>query len=238
MLQPAPYRIYPCGDHAVTIELGDAIDLTVNEKVMALFGYVKAAQITGVQDVIPSYHTITLVYDITVLKKQSPASSVYEMMCGELQKAVNAYTATSYTVPRLVKIPVCYDLSLAPDLGSLAASHHLSVAEVIQLHTAKTYRVYMIGFLPGFAYMGSVDDKIITPRKEKPRTKVPAGSVGIAGRQTGIYPLDSPGGWQLIGQTPVQMFTIAKEEPCYLQPGDEVQFYPVSINEFKKLVTT
>lgn len=235
MLHRAPYRIYPCGDHAVTIELGDTIDVAVNEKVISLFRYLKNAGIYGVQDVIPSYHTITLVYDIAFLKKQSPVASVYEMMCGELTKAVNAYTANSKKAARLVNIPVCYDLSVAPDLVSLAASHQLSVEEVVQLHTAKTYRVYMIGFLPGFAYMGSVDEKIATPRKENPRTKVPAGSVGVAGVQTGIYPLNSPGGWQLIGQTPLQIFTITKEEPCYLQPGDEVQFYPVSLNEFTKL---
>lgn len=238
MLQQAPYRIYPCGDHALTIELGDTIDVTINEKVMAVFGYLKAANIIGVQDVIPAYHTLTLIYDIAVLKKKSPGCSVYEMMCDEVTKAVNAYIATSQKAARLVNVPVCYDLSVAPDLVSLAASHQLSVDEVIQLHTAQSYRVYMIGFLPGFAYMGSVDKKIATPRKEKPRTKVPAGSVGIAGAQTGIYPLDSPGGWQLIGQTPLQMFTITKEAPCYLQPGDEVQFYPVSISEFTKLANT
>lgn len=235
MLQQTPYRIYPCGDHAVTIELGDTIDATINEKVMAVFKYLKAANITGVQDVIPAYHTITLLYDIAVVAKKSPVSSVYEMMCDEVTKAVNAYTVPLQKAARLVTIPVCYDLSVAPDLESLALLHQLSVEEVIQLHTARTYRVYMIGFLPGFAYMGSVDTKIATPRKEKPRTKVPAGSVGIAGAQTGIYPLDSPGGWQLIGQTPIQMFTIAQEEPCYLQPGDEIQFYPVTLSEFTKL---
>ena len=238
MLYPAPYRIYPCGDHAVTIELGNNIDVTVNEKVLALFHYLKEIKLNGVVDIIPSYHTITLVYDIAILKKQQPGSSVYEMMCGEIQKAVTTYTTTAVTAPRLVNIPVCYDISLAPDIILLAASHQLSVEEVIQLHTAKTYRVYMIGFLPGFAYMGSVDEKIATPRKETPRTNVPAGSVGIAGTQTGIYPFDSPGGWQLIGQTPLQMFTVAKEQPCFLQPGDEIRFYAVSINEFEKLKNT
>ena len=107
----------------------------------------------------------------------------------------------------------------------------------MKLHTGKTYRVFMIGFLPGFAYMGSVDERIITPRKANPRTMVPAGSVGIAGEQTGIYPFNSPGGWQLIGQTPSQMFSVDQEEPCLLQPGDAVQFYPIRLIEFEKLTT-
>jgi inhibitor of KinA len=129
-------------------------------------------------------------------------------------------------------------LSLAPDIISLAETHELSVEEVISLHTAKIYRVYMIGFLPGFAYMGSVDEKLTTPRRMQPRTIVPAGSVGIAGEQTGIYPFDSPGGWQLIGQTPLQMFDATGATPCYLHPGDEVQFHAISIEEFKKAKKT
>jgi len=231
----APFRIYSCGDHAVTIELGDTVDAAINQKVIALFTYLQAQQLTGVKDIIPAYHTVTIVYDTALLKKQSPTATVYEMICGQLKKLIETFTVELTTVSRLVRIPVCYDLSLSPDIESLATLHKITVDEVIQLHTGKTYRVYMIGFLPGFAYMGTVDEKIATPRKAQPRTVVPAGSVGIAGGQTGIYPFDSPGGWQLIGQTPTAMFDSTKEEPCYLQPGDEIQFYPVSITEFTKL---
>jgi len=123
MLHTTPYRIYPCGDHALTIKLGTNIDVTVNEKVIALFHYLKEAGVNGVTDIIPSYHTITLVYDMALLKKQQPGSSVYEMMCGEIQKAVNTYTTTSVIAPRLINIPVCYDVPLAPDITSLAALH-------------------------------------------------------------------------------------------------------------------
>jgi inhibitor of KinA len=234
MSNPASYRIYPCGDHAVTIELGDKIDASVNQKIIALFKFLKEQKFTGVKDIIPAYHTLTLVYDLASLKKNNSGNSVYEKMSQHLKNAFDKISITG-TTPGSTRIPVCYDLSLGPDISSLAELHQLSIDEVIKLHTAKTYRVYMIGFLPGFAYMGTVDEKINTPRKAQPRTLVPAGSVGIAGEQTGIYPFDSPGGWQLIGQTPVPMFDVNKDEPCYLQPGDEVQFYPVTIAEFEKL---
>eukprot|EP01136_Pigoraptor_vietnamica_P038048 Opistho-1_new@106825 len=156
-------------------------------------------------------------------------------MESQLQEATRSVALDTATIANRITIPVCYDLSLAPDLVELATLHQLSVEEVIQLHTAQTYRVYMIGFLPGFAYMGSVDERIRTARKANPRTKVPAGSVGIAGEQTGIYPLDSPGGWQLIGQTPLPLFDATRTDPCLLQPGDEVQFCSISLTAFHKL---
>lgn len=229
-----PYHIYPCGDHAVTIELGDLISVDINQKVISLFHYLSENKIEGVKDLIPAYNTITVVYDTCSLKKRSPGLSVYETMSAQLQNAAALANEEVATQTKLVKIPVCYDPLLAPDIVSLAETHQLSVEEVIKLHTAKIYRVYMIGFLPGFAYMGSVDEKIITPRRQQPRTIVPAGSVGIAGEQTGIYPFDSPGGWQLIGQTPVKMFEANNTSPCYLEAGDAVQFHAISIDEFSK----
>ncbi len=228
------YHIYPCGDHAITIQLGDEISVSVNQKLLAIFHHLKQNSIEGVKDMIPAYNTLTLVYDLALLKKKYPVRSVYDKISMQLQKAATMIITEVPTASRLVNIPVCYDPSLAPDIISLSEMHQLTVDEAIQLHTAKIYRVYMIGFLPGFAYMGSVDEKINTPRLSKPRTQVPAGSVGIAGEQTGIYPFDSPGGWQLIGQTPIAMFDAKKETPCYLQPGDEVKFHAISIDEFKK----
>jgi len=202
---------------------------------MALYHYLCERKITGVLDLIPAYSSLTLVYDLATLIKKNPGQSVYAMMESQLQEAVRLVALDTGIVSNKVNIPVCYDPSLAPDLVELAASHQLTVEEVIQLHTAETYRVYMIGFLPGFAYMGSVDERIRTARKTSPRTKVPAGSVGIAGEQTGIYPLDSPGGWQLIGQTPLQLFDATQTDPCLLQPGDEVQFSSISLTVFHKL---
>lgn len=234
---PLPYRIYPCGDHALTLELGDTIDIAINEKVISVFRALKEERIPGVVDIIPSYHTVTVVYDMPQLKRKDPSKSVYEMISARLQELVAKTTIRDSAESSLLKIPVCYDPLLGPDIISLAALHRLGIDEVIALHTATTYHVYMIGFLPGFAYMGTVNEKLVTTRKESPRTHVPKGSVGIAGAQTGIYPFDSPGGWQLIGQTPLDMFTAGNAQPCYLQPGDLVQFYSVSLNEFKKLQT-
>lgn len=229
------YQLYPCGDHAITITWGNAITEVANQQVMALYHYLRERKIAGVLDLIPAYSSLTVVYDLAMLIKTNPHQSVYAMMESQLQEAVRSVELNTGTIPNKITIPVCYDLSLAPDLSALAALHQLTIEEVIQLHTAQTYRVYMIGFLPGFAYMGSVDERIRTARKSSPRTKVPAGSVGIAGEQTGIYPLDSPGGWQLIGQTPLQLFDATRTDPCLLQPGDEVQFCSISLTEYHQL---
>ncbi len=231
------YHMYPCGDHALTIEWGNAIDITVNKTVMALFALLKEANLKGVKDIIPAYNSVTVVYDMPFLKKEVKTVTVYEWISRQIGKLIDSVEIDIEKKSRLIRIPVCYDFSLAPDLVSLAADHKINVDDVIKLHTGKTYRVFMIGFMPGFAYMGSVDEKIITPRKANPRTSVPAGSVGIAGEQTGIYPFDSPGGWQLIGQTPVKMFDAEKEMPCFLQPGDEVQFYPITKDDFQNIKT-
>src|SRR6478672_1056897 len=140
------YHIYPCGDHAVTIELGDKINIGINQKIIFLFRYLKELNIYGVKDVIPAYHTLTLVYDLALLKKQNPEDSVYEGMKAHLQKAFDLMRESSAVITKLVEIPVCYDPSLAPDIISLAAMHNVSVEEVVKLHTKKTYHVYMTGF--------------------------------------------------------------------------------------------
>ncbi len=133
----------------------------------------------------------------------------------------------------IIRIPVCYETICAPDLLSLASIKGITTDELIRLHSSTTYRVFMNGFLPGFAYMGKVDETIAAPRLTTPRQKVPAGSVGIAGDQTGIYPMESPGGWQLIGRTPLALFNTDSSKPCLIEPGDQVQFYPISWNEFQ-----
>ena len=136
---------------------------------------------------------------------------------------------------RKIKIPVCYDVCFGIDLQEMSNQKQISIEELIQLHTAQTYRVYMIGFLPGFAYMGRVHETLITPRKVQPRRTVEAGSVGIAAEQTGIYPFASPGGWNIIGQTPLQLFNLKRNEPVLLQAGDEVQFERININTFYQI---
>jgi inhibitor of KinA len=236
MFYPAPL-IYPCGDHAITIAFGDAIDKDINRKVISLFKYISNWPPEGLRNLVPAYNSLTLIYDTALLKKKDPSASVYENMHIYLETVVEK-AAVEKILSKTIDVPVCYDALLAPDLASLAALHSLSVEDAISLHTSKAYHVYMIGFLPGFAYMGSVDEQICTPRKANPRTFVPAGSVGIAGEQTGIYPFNSPGGWQIIGQTPVQMFDAKREDPCFLHPGDEVRFYAITLDEFKKIKNT
>ncbi len=228
-------HMYPCGDHALTIEWEDTADLANHRKVLALCRVLAAKKIAGIRDIIPAYSTVTVVYDTVALLKNPSPITVYERMCENILSVVSGGEMMEAPTSRQVSIPVCYDLSLAPDLLSLAESHGLTTDEVIHLHTARTYRVYMIGFLPGFAYMGTVDEKLVTPRKQSPRTLVPAGSVGIAGIQTGIYPYDSPGGWQLIGRTPMQMFDTGREQPSLLQPGEEVRFQSITLTEYHQM---
>lgn len=231
------YHIYPCGDHAVTIEFGNRITLAANRQVVALFQHLQIHPLAGVKDLIPAYHSLTLVYDVLVIKRQHPHRSAYEQISGDLHRVIDRITQSEEPTHRLIRIPVCYDVAFGTDLTALAAFHQLSTDEVISLHCGKTYRVYMIGFLPGFAYMGIVDQQIATPRHTSPRKSVAAGSVGIAGEQTGIYPFTSPGGWQIIGRTPVTLFSPDQPAPCLLQPGDDVQFYPIDLSTFQNLIS-
>jgi inhibitor of KinA len=153
----------------------------------------------------------------------------------QIESGLKNFTNTSEETTRLIHIPVCYDRSLGIDLKEIATKKNITTDKIVELHSDATYRVYMIGFLPGFAYMGKVDEKIATSRKEVPRKNVAAGSVGIANFQTGIYPLNSPGGWNIIGQTPMNIFNKEYNDPCVLQPGDTVKFEPISLEEFEEL---
>lgn len=233
MLQQNPaYQIYPCGDHAITLSLGEEISPSIHRRLMAVYSRLLASQKEELLDIIPAYTTLTLVYNLAAMQKKYPGQPVFEKWKAVLQSAVEENSSEPHAEKHFIRVPVCYDPSMAPDIAGLAAIQGISVADVVSLHTAVTYRVYMIGFLPGFAYMGSVDAQLATPRKAIPRKSVPAGSVGIAGEQTGIYPLTSPGGWQLIGRTPCKVFDAAAENPCLFKPGDEVNFYAITSQEF------
>jgi inhibitor of KinA len=227
------YNISNCGDNAITIEMGEAIDIITHKDVMALFHQLSKANISGIKDIIPAYTTITVVYDIMEVKRFTD-DVAHSFIKKEIEKEIGQCDWRNSDSTAKVSIPVCYDVSLGIDLAEMSKQKGLKIEQIIYLHTSKLYDVYMIGFLPGFAYMGIVDDKISTPRLGKPRTNVPAGSVGIAGNQTGIYPLDSPGGWNIIGQTPLRMFNLNKEEPCLLKPGDKVKFTAISLEEFNQ----
>ncbi len=229
------YQITPCGDHALTVQFGESISPEVHRHVINLYKHLSQLSGEGIRDIIPAYTTVTVVYDLAFFLKKYAGQPVSEKLSRFIQEAIAEMQDAEIQTKRLVKVPVCYDASLAPDLFSLAEEKNITTEELIRLHTETIYKVYMLGFLPGFAYMGSVDAKIAAARKTDPRTKVPAGSVGIAGTQTGIYPFESPGGWQLIGQTPLPVFDAGKNSPCLFSPGDTVQFFPITLTEFKKM---
>lgn len=236
MLPNAPYQIYPIGDQGITLDYGGEMSEEVNQQIFRLYRLLKDWQPAAVLDIIPAYHSISLIYDLVKVKKIAGNLSAYHFLESKLREtAATICDQQDLFQQRIINVPVCYDTSLGPDLKELAAMHHLLVDELISIHCKQTYRVYMIGFLPGFAYMGRVDDRIASPRKAFPRTSVPAGSVGIAGSQTGIYPFASPGGWQLIGQTPLILFDTNKIAPSLFEPGDEVRFQQISLEEFHHL---
>jgi inhibitor of KinA len=223
--------IYPVGENTLTVSLGNELDTALNSQVFKLYHYLRGQPNPFWLDLIPAYTTLTVVYDTIALRKHYP--SAFEWVKNEAERALHACRDSEALPARKVRIPVCYDLAFGLDLKTLASKRKLSVDKVVELHTQQTYRVYMLGFLPGFAYMGFVTEKIAAPRLSSPRRHVPAGSVGIAGNQTGIYPLDSPGGWNIIGRTPVKLFDPQSESPTLLQPGDEVSFIPISKDEFE-----
>jgi len=230
-----PVTILPLGDHAITITFGNTIDENINQQALSFFNFLKDREMTGVKDVIPTYTSVTVVYDIMAIHKYDKTISAFDYIHHEIEKALQDVNEYKTETGKIIQIPVCYDVILGIDLNEMAEQKDLSIEEIVQLHSSVTYRVYMIGFMPGFPYMGKVNDKIATPRKNSPRKNVVGGSVGIADFQTGIYPFDSPGGWNIIGQTPMMMFNTSYIETCLLKPGDKVNFVPISLQEFKQL---
>jgi inhibitor of KinA len=209
-------NIVPLGDSALLVQLGDEIDITINQRVHALSALINISPLDGVIETVPAYATLLIHYDPLILTYAEIRNWVHEKL-DHIQDA-------SLRKPRQLEVPVRYGGEYGIDLEFVADYHHLSVEDVIRIHSERTYTVYMMGFTPGFPYMGKLDDAIVTPRLETPRTRAPAGTVAIAGLQTGIYPIDSPGGWRLIGWTPLQLFNPESELPFLFSPGDEVRF--------------
>jgi inhibitor of KinA len=233
-----PYHIFPLGDSAITIDFGNRIDEAVNNEVIARFNQLQQQPLPGMIEAVPAYSSLTIHYDVLALRKKiTKNQTVYEWMKERAEERLQQPVLQNEIAERLIKIPVCYEDEFALDIYYLAATKNITVHEVIRLHTSKNYKVYMLGFLPGFSYMGEVDEKIAMPRKPQPENIV-AGSVGIAGKQTGIYPLVSPGGWQIIGRTPLKLFDVTRDEPTLLRAGDMVQFYSISKNEFEEIIAT
>ena len=228
-----PYRIFSLGDSAITVDFGNCIDETISKEVIRRFNQLQQQPFPGMIEAVPAYSSLTIHYDMLALKKKGTEGlTIFQWVEQQLLERLNQLAEHSAPKERLIKIPVCYEKDFAPDIQQLASAKNISVDEVIETHLSKTYKVYMLGFLPGFTYMGEVAEKIVIPRKPQP-VNIIAGSVGIAGKQTGIYPLTSPGGWQIIGRTPVKLFDVKRDEPALLRAGDTVQFYSISKNEFE-----
>lgn len=226
-----PYRIFSLGDQALTIDYGNVIDETINEEVIARYYQLKNEHIDGITELIPAYSSLTICYDLITIKKQAGSLNGFDWVKKLVEEKLEQPRPFLENKRDHIKIPVCYDREFGVDLYAIAESKNLSIDEIISIHCSKKYKVFMLGFLPGFAYMGTVDDRIAMPRKSHP-VNVIAGSVGIAGTQTGIYPLLSPGGWQIIGRTPMALFNSSKEQPTLLKAGDSVSFYPIAKKEF------
>lgn len=221
-------NIFPLGDSALTVSLGNEISLDLNEKVQKLAAAIEDNPFEGLIEVVPAYCSLSIFYDLLAIRKRfHEFPTAFDAVKTLALGAAGEFSELTETSSRTIKIPVDFGGAFALDLDFVATSNNLSAEEVIEIFVSQCYRVYMLGFLPGFAYMGEVDERIATPRKDSPRTKVPKGSVGIAGRQTGIYPLESPGGWQIIGKTDVELFTPIADSPTYLEPGDLVKFIPI-----------
>ena len=225
LFERAFFRI--AGDQGLLVEYGDEIDFEVNTKVRTMAIIMKQNTPKGLVEAIPTYRSLLLVYD--------PSITNLAKLQKELQKLEERLEEIQISPPDTVEIPVCYGGEFGPDIEFVAETHDLSVKEVIQLHSEPEYLIYMVGFTPGFPFLGGLSEKLHTPRLETPRTFVPKGSVGIANNQTGIYPVSSPGGWQLIGRSPIKLFAPERPNPFLYQAGDHIKFKPIALEEYSRL---
>jgi len=209
-------KIVPLGDSSLLVQFGREIDLSINRRVHALANLLDASPFEGMIETVPAYATLLVQYDPLVIS--------FTKARGFLREKISQVDETVSRNPRKLEVPVRYGGEFGIDLESVAGHLHLQVEDVIRIHTQRMYTVFMMGFTPGFPYMGKLDDALVMPRLETPRTRVPAGTVAIAGSQTGIYPVTSPGGWRLIGWTPLQLFDPNSKSPFLFAPGDEVKF--------------
>ena len=228
-----PYKIFPLGDAALVIDFGNFIDEPINKLVHSVFYQLQKDPIPGVIESVPAYSSLTVYYDVlSIRKKINGEKTAFEWISEKVKEYLSGKRIKVEDTGTFIRIPVCYEKEYGTDLDFIALLNQITIDEIIHLHTSALYRVYMLGFLPGFAYMGLVDEKIAAPRKQFP-APVEAGSIGIAGRQTGIYPLRSPGGWQIVGRTPLNLFDKEKEDPTLFKSGDTIQFYSITKDEFE-----
>lgn len=222
-------RLLMAGEQGLVVEFGDAIDPALNDRVHAFSRDLAAARLPGVLEIVPTYRSALVVFDPLAIARDTLQAHV-AALAGRL-----GAPAPATQKRRLIRIPVCYGGPFGPDLEFVAAHNRIAPEEVVRLHTVRPCRVYMLGFMPGFPYLGGMDERIAAPRLPRPRTKVPAGSVGIAGNQTGFYPGESPGGWRIIGRTPIRPFDPAAAAPFLFSAGDELQCVAISPAQYESI---
>lgn len=221
------YTLFPLCEYAVTVRFASYIDEAVNDIVHETVARLQGERKEGIKEIVPAFSSLTVYYDPVV-------AGNYADVCAWLRENIGSTGQATRHSTRTIVIPVCYGGEFGPDLADVARFHGMTEDEVVALHSSGRYRVYMIGFSPGFAYLGGLSPRLATPRRPVPRTTVPAGSVGIAGGQTGVYPLATPGGWQLIGRTPLRLFDPHREKPSLLSAGDIVEFRRITAEEFAR----
>lgn len=220
--------ISPVGDRAISIDFGQVIDPTINRHIRQTIERIKELQLEGIIELVPTYCALLVEYNAMLYS--------YSEICKIIEPTLEeGMTNTTNELVTVVEVPTVYGGEFGPDLSFVASHNHLSEDEVISIHSGTDYLVYMLGFIPGFTYLGGMDPRIATPRLSSPRTLIPAGSVGIAGEQTGTYPSDSPGGWQIIGRTPVTMYDMSKAQAALLKAGDYVRYVPIDESEFHRI---
>lgn len=217
----------PVGDTGVIVEFGDAIAQEINQKVRTMTLALDRERPAGVREVIPTYRSLMIVYD--------PLEVDLDGLMGLLTELERRVDDADTPPPRVVEIPVCYGGEYGPDIEFVAQTHGLTVDDVIRIHSEASYQIYMMGFTPGFAYLGGLPTVLHTPRLETPRALVPAGSIGIANEQTGMYPLESPAGWRIIGRTPLKLFDPCRRNPFLYESGDMIRFVGISAEEFRRM---
>src|SRR5208337_3677992 len=221
-------KIIPASDSSLLVVFGDTISPALHECVIALFHAFQARHDPRIRNLHPGYASLLIDFD--------PLRLSHEELTSEVQQLANTRDSKADKGSNVGTIPVCYDVEFGPDLPDVAQHAGISLEEVIRLHSLPTYLVYFLGFSPGFVYLGGLPEILHTPRLATPRPSIAGGSVGIAGSQTGIYPVDSPGGWKLIGRTPVRMFDPEATPPTRLQPGDRMKFSPIDRGTFDEMM--